>query len=120
MIATAVEIPHVCDRQTLIDVRNALIEPLGVFASAPPPDQDDPSSGDGPPEDAVLVTARVETGHPGAPPLQRGDLIRAINGARVSTPAALREAVERVPARGAVVLQVEREGRLEYMAFERE
>jgi len=120
VIATAVEIPHVCDRQTLIDVRNALIEPLGVFASAPPPDQDDPSSGDGPPEDAVLVTARVETGHPGAPPLQRGDLIRAINGARVSTPAALREAVERVPARGAVVLQVEREGRLEYMAFERE
>jgi hypothetical protein len=28
--------------------------------------------------------------------------------------------VERVPLRGAIVLQVERDGRLEYVAFERE
>ena len=118
--ATAVEIPHVCDRQTLIDVRNALIEPLGIFASAPPPADDGPSSVDGRSDEGVIVTARVETGRPGAPPLQRGDLIRAINGAPVSTPSALRDAVERVPARGAVVLQVERDGRLEYLAFERE
>jgi len=118
--ATAVEIPHVCDRQALIDVRNALIEPLGIFASAQPPAQDGPSSTDGPSDDGVVVTARVETGRPGAPPLARGDLIRAVNGVLVSTPAGLRAAVEHVPARGAVVLQVERDGRLEYMAFERE
>ena len=119
-IATAVEIPHACDRQALIDVRSALIEPLGIFASAQPPTQDGPSSVDGPSDDGVVVTARVETGRPGAPPLARGDLIRAVNGVLVSTPAGLRAAVEHVPARGAVVLQVERDGRLEYMAFERE
>ena len=35
-------------------------------------------------------------------------------------PSELRDAVEGVPARGAVVLQIERDGRLEYVAFERE
>ena len=118
--AVAVEIAHVCDRQALIDVRNALIEPLGIFAASVAPTQDGPSSIDGPSIDGVLVSARVETAHAGVPPLERGDLIRAVNGAPVTTPGALREAIDRIPARGAVVLQVLRDGRLEYFAFERE
>jgi serine protease Do len=120
LTATAVEIPHVCDRQSLIDVRTALIEPLGIFASTREAAEDGPpSAGGSDEEDGVVVSARVETGHP-AVSLERGDLIRSVNGASVATPAALRDAVERVPARGAVVLQIERDGRLEYVAFERE
>jgi S1-C subfamily serine protease len=68
----------------------------------------------------VVVSARVQTGRPSDVSLERGDVIRAVNGALVATPAALRDAVERVPVRGAVVLQVERDGRLGYVAFERE
>jgi len=118
--ATAVETPHVCDRQALLDVRTALIEPLGILAAARDTSQDASSSDDGPVEPGVVVSARVETGHPPDVSLERGDVIRAVNGATVATPAALRSAVERVPVRGAVVLQVERDGRLGYVAFERE
>ena len=119
LTATAVEIPHVCDRQALIDVRTALIEPLGIFATTREAAEDGPPPVDGSDEDGVVVSARVETGRP-AVSLERGDLIRSVNGASVATPAALRDAVERVPVRGAVVLQIERDGRLEYVAFERE
>jgi serine protease Do len=118
--ATAVEIPHLCDRQGLLDVRSALIEPLGILATSrdsledPPPSEDDAAA------PGVVVSARVETGKRSDVPLERGDVIRAVNGDSVATPAALREAVERVPLRGAIVLQVERDGRLEYVAFERE
>ena len=49
-----------------------------------------------------------------------GDVIHAVNGFPVSTPEALRSAVDRIEQRGAVVLQVERDGQLTYVAFERE
>jgi serine protease Do len=119
MTATAVENPHVCDRQSLIDVRTTLIEPLGIFASTREEADDGPASVDGSADKGVVVSARVETGRPSVS-LERGDIIRSVNGASVATPGALRDAVERVPVRGAVVLQVERDGRLEYVAFERE
>jgi len=118
--ATAVANPHLCDRQLLIDTRNALIEPLGIFATVQEPSDDGPASVDGPVDEGVVVSARVETGRMSPVPLERGDVIRAVNGAPVATPAGLRDAVERVPSRGAVVLQVARDGRLEYMAFERD
>jgi hypothetical protein len=38
----------------------------------------------------------------------------------VTTPAELRDAVAKVERRGAIVLQVERDGRLSYVAFELE
>jgi serine protease Do len=118
--AIAVENPHVCDRQALIDVRTALIEPLGILAAARSLPDDPPSSDDESVEPGVVVSARVDTGRPSDVSLERGDVIRAINGAPVATPAALRDAVEHVPLRGAIVLQVERDGRLGYVAFERE
>jgi serine protease Do len=120
MTATAVGNLHVCDRQALIDVREALIEPLGIFASSRDQSDDGAPSGDGDDGSGVIVSARVEMGKGAPVPLERGDLIRAVNGTTVATPAALRAAVEHVPVRGAVVLQVQRDGRLEYMAFERE
>jgi serine protease Do len=120
MTATAVETPHVCDRQSLLDLRKNLIEPLGIFASARDASDDGAPSGDGGVEAGVIVSARIETGKPSAVSLERGDVIRSVNGTSVATPVALRDAVERVPLRGAVVLQVERDGRLEYVAFERE
>jgi serine protease Do len=120
MTATAVANAHICDRQGLIDVRETLIEPLGVFASSRDRSEDGASGDDGGGGGGVVVSARVEMGKGAPVPLERGDLIRAVNGAEVATPAALRSAVERVPVRGALVLQVLRDGRLEYMAFERE
>ena len=116
----AVETPHECDRQALLDVRTALIEPLGIFAASREASEDALPSDDGAAEPGVVVSARVQTGRPSDVSLERGDVIRAVNGAPVATPAALRDAVERVPVRGAVVLQVERDGRLGYVAFERE
>jgi serine protease Do len=117
---TAIESPHLCDRQGLLDVRTALVEPLGILATsrdafddALPTDDDEGPTG-------VVVSARVETGKRADISLERGDVSHAVNGDAVTTPAALREAVERVPLRGAIVLQVERDGRLEYVALERE
>jgi S1-C subfamily serine protease len=119
LTATAVANPHICDRQALIDVRTALIEPLGIFASTRDASED-PAPGDEDSKDGVVVSARVETGRPQVIPLERGDVIRSVNGTSVATPGALREAVERVPLRSAVVLQVEHDGRLGYVAFERD
>ena len=77
LTATAVENPHVCDRQSLIDVRTALIEPLGIFASTRVAAEDDPPSIDGSDEDGVVVSARVETGHPAGERRSCGDAGRA-------------------------------------------
>jgi serine protease Do len=118
--ATAIEIPHVCDRQGFLDVRTALIEPLGILATSRDTFEEAPASNDDGAAAGVVVSARVETGKRSDVSLERGDVIRAVNGDAVATPAALRDAVERVPLRGAIVLQVERDGRLEYVAFERE
>jgi serine protease Do len=118
--ATAVGNPHICDRQALLDVRTSLIEPLGVFAVSRDSGEDAAGAADAQPGPGVVVSARVETNRPNDVALERGDVIRAVNGATVATPAALREAVERVPRRGAIVLQVERDGWLEYLAFERD
>jgi serine protease Do len=50
--------------------------------------------------------------------LKTGDVIHAVNGKSIPTLAALRSAIEAIPAGGAVVLQIERESKFQFLAFE--
>jgi serine protease Do len=50
--------------------------------------------------------------------LQAGDVIHAINAKHIETLDALRAALDAIPPRGSVVLQIERESKYEYLAFE--
>jgi serine protease Do len=119
---TAVETPHDGERPTLIDTTDTLIESLGIVGLA----VDESLRSDLPELRApsgVLVAARVQT--PKAPDglldnLEKGDVIHAVNGKTVATPMELRDAIAKVEKRGAIVLQVERNGRLSYVAFEQE
>jgi serine protease Do len=102
----------------LIDTTDTLIESLGVVGI--PVDE---SFKNDMPElrspSGVLVVTRVQT--PSAPEdiLEKGDVIHAVNGTVVSTPANIRECVEKAGRRGAVVLQIERRGHLSYVPFEK-
>jgi len=113
---TAVDVPHACERATLVDASATLVESLGILGL--PVDaglgaQLRISSG-------VVVAVRVDRPHVPDGVLAQGDVIHAVNGVAVATPEALRSAVDRIEQRGAVVLQVERDGQLTYVAFERE
>jgi serine protease Do len=67
----------------------------------------------------IIVAARAAGGTSDVPVLPR-DIIRQVNGKRVATLDALRDAVKGVPSGGAVTLQVQREGRLTFVSFTRE
>lgn len=65
----------------------------------------------------VMVVARADT--PGGPNLglTTGDVIHAVNGRPIQSLVELRSALGGIKPDGAVVLQVERAGRLTYLAF---
>jgi serine protease Do len=71
-------------------------------------------------ESGVIVVARTTEVPAGADALQAGDVIHAVNGVPVDSVASLRERIQAIGPGHAVVLQVERQGRLGYMAFELE
>jgi len=119
VVVVAVETPHDGERPALIDTTDTLIESLGIVGLA----LDDNLRSDLPDLRApsgVLVAARVQTSKAPDGLLDKGDVIHAVNGKTVTTPAELRDAVAKVERRGAIVLQVERDGRLSYVAFEQE
>jgi serine protease Do len=66
----------------------------------------------------VVVAARSPDATYGRVALQPGDVIHALNGRPVNNLAELREAIDKIEIGQAVVLQVERRGRLRFMAFE--
>jgi serine protease Do len=68
----------------------------------------------------VVVAARTAEGGSRGTGLQPGDVIHAMNGNPVESVEGLRQAVLAVKAGDPVVLQVERQGRLTYLAFEME
>jgi serine protease Do len=68
----------------------------------------------------VVVAARTVEGGASGIALQPGDVIHAMNGTRVESVEGLRQAVLAVKAGAPVVLQIERQGRLNYLAFEME
>jgi S1-C subfamily serine protease len=113
---TAVDLPHACERAALVDASATLVESLGIIGLTV-------DAGLGAQlriPSGVVVAVRVERPHVPDGVLAQGDVIHSVNGVAVSTPEALRSAVDRIEQRGAVVLQVERDGQLTYVAFERE
>jgi serine protease Do len=65
----------------------------------------------------VLITAREEQESASENSLVAGDIIHAVNGKMVSGLADLRAALDQVPPDSAVALQVERDGKLRFLAF---
>jgi serine protease Do len=68
----------------------------------------------------VVVAARSPDAVYGHAALAPGDVIHALNGASITSLAQLRAALEGINVGEPVVLQVERQGRLHYLAFEME
>ena len=68
----------------------------------------------------VLVAAHAEDRHAAAVSLSAGDVIHAVNGASVSNIQELRAALDGLKPHSPVVLQIEREGLLSFVAFELE
>jgi len=68
----------------------------------------------------VLVVARVADFVRVDNGLEAGDVIHSVDQTQVDSLAALREALEHIKARDAVVLQVERAGGLQWLAFDME
>jgi serine protease Do len=66
----------------------------------------------------ALVTARFEASAAAVTGLQAGDLIHEINGVFVADPDTLRHALDALPGGTPVALFIEREGKLQYLAFE--
>jgi serine protease Do len=113
---SAVAVPHDCTREaTLGSSPGQFVELLGVLVTAIPDDQAETRHDPG-----VLVTARVATPSFDDAGLMPGDVVRSINRAVVTTVDGLRSSVERIAPGGPVVLQVERDGRLTFIAFTRE
>jgi serine protease Do len=112
-----VELPHDVDRLAdLADPNKSLVSKLGIVGV-----EIDPKLAATLPglrvSSGVLVAARA------ADPsvdisLTTGDVIHAINGVEVETIAALRSALDHLASASAVVLQIEREGRLMFVSFE--
>jgi S1-C subfamily serine protease len=67
-------------------------------------------------EDGVVVASRANLAPPEGP--EPGDVIYALNGVSIRGLAELRSAVDKVPRGEAVVLQVERNSQLQFLAFE--
>jgi S1-C subfamily serine protease len=66
----------------------------------------------------VLVAARSADAPSAEQGLEAGDLIVSMNGVPVLTLVELRSAVARLPARVPVVLQIQRDGQLMFIALE--
>jgi S1-C subfamily serine protease len=68
----------------------------------------------------VIVAARTAFGPIAESGLDTGDVIHAVNGVTIITLDALRAAVDKLKPDDPVVIQIERDGKLRYLAFEME
>jgi serine protease Do len=71
-------------------------------------------------DSGVIVAARTAFAGTVDSGLQTGDVIHALNGAPIITLEALRTALQPLKTGDPVVLQIERDGKLQYLAFEME
>jgi serine protease Do len=101
----------------LADPSKSLVPKLGIFGveitdklAAKLPDLRFPSG--------VIVAAMAANLLEVQTDLQPGDVIHAFNGKKIETLAALRDALQALPSGSPGVLQIERDGKLMYIAFE--
>jgi S1-C subfamily serine protease len=66
----------------------------------------------------VIVAARTQDPRASDVALSAGDVIHAVNGRPVASLVELRAALDTLERRGAVVLQIERDGVYSFVAFE--
>ena len=101
----------------LIDPQNSLIQPLGIFVlDLKKPVLDmlaTPRSSAG-----VVVAGKVEYTPPIDADLAAGDVICSLNGVQLTGASHLRSELERFKTGDAVVLEVERQGRFQFVSFE--
>ena len=110
-----VEAPHEMDQiASLADPEKNLVRPLGIIGveidekiAAMAQDLRDPFG--------IIVVARSSEG--ADIPLTTGDVIRTLNGQPMTTLERLRTALQSLPSGAPVVLQIQREQRLLYVAF---
>ena len=99
-----------------VDIQQSIVKPLGIVATTlnekTRPEAPVPRSKTG-----VLVVGKVARSevHTG---LGVGDLIRSVNGVSVQNVESLRSLLQQYRSGDAVVLQIERHGRLRYLSFE--
>ena len=111
-----VEIADSMDQiRSLADPEKALVIPLGIIGIEITgeigewlPELRDPFG--------IIVAARSNTGSSEVP-LLAGDVIRTFNGERVTTLDGLRTALKALPSGAPVVLQIQRDQRLQFLAF---
>jgi len=112
---TVVEAPHEMDQiASLADPEKNLVRPLGIIGveidekiAAMAQDLRDPFG--------IIVVARSSEG--ADIPLTTGDVIRTLNGQPMTTLERLRTALQSLPSGAPVVLQIQREQRLLFVAF---
>jgi len=111
-----VELPHDVDRlAALIDPVKSLVSKLGIVGVEIDPKIATSLSGLRITSGVVVVANAADLNiHASLAP---GDVIHAINGAPVETVEGLRSALDRLSPDSPVVLQIEREGKLMFVAF---
>jgi len=101
--------PHDCERPSMLEgLDDEIVEPLALFAQ--------PVEGS---QSGLLVTARIAGPAMGDVDLQSGDIIKSVNRRPVTTVTSLKESIAAVARGHTAVLQIERNGSLTYVEFER-
>jgi serine protease Do len=117
---SVVERPEVLDRVAdLVDPDKSLVRQLGILGVSLDDDLGFAMGSLRVPS-GVMVGAHAEDAHPGAVSLSSGDVIHSVNGVSVSNLQELRAALDSLKPHRPVVLQIEREGQLSFVAFELE
>jgi serine protease Do len=110
--------PHDVDRLAdRADPEQSVIRQLGILG-LPIDEQIGPMLSSLRAPSGVLVAARTQDPHAADVSLSAGDVIHSVNGLAVSTLPELRAALDGLKPHSPVVLQVEREGVLTFVAFE--
>ena len=98
-----------------MDIEENLVAKLGIVGTAQRPEITGPPSKES--KSGVLVAARLgETDV--EPELKAGDVIRSVNATPITSVGQLRAMIDGFKPGDAIALQVERKGKLKYVAFE--
>ena len=102
----------------LMDPAKSLVSKLGIFGVEINDKLADEMADDLRVPSGVIVAAIAANTLGADTGLQTGDVIHGVNAKHIETLDALRAALDAIPSRGSVVLQIERESKFYYLAFE--